>query len=49
MKEIATMPKPTTTILCLWQESGFALGTALPPAGSPCRTLSSTGMVIAVE
>lgn len=47
MKEIDTIPKPTTTIFFLPFpcEPVFALVLALPSTGSPYRILSSTGML----
>lgn len=40
MREIATIPSPTTTIF--WRWTWFAEG--LPSTGSPYRSPSSTGM-----
>lgn len=46
MKEMATMPSPTTTIFCLFELSALLkLGLALPSTGSPCRSPSNTGIL----
>lgn len=42
MKEMATMPRPTTTIIFL--EVSLIPGPGLPSTGSPCRSPSKSGM-----